>query len=61
MSIISKKDKCKHCGKDFTVFIESLPSKMDEKRESYYCCPYCDKIVDTIWLQGNEEVLCKKI
>lgn len=61
MSIMSKNDKCKHCGKEFIVIVESLPSKMDEKRESYYCCPYCEKVVDTIRLQGSEEVFCKKV
>lgn len=61
MSLNSNEKKCKHCGKTFKVVIETLPSKMDDKRESYYCCPYCDKVVDTIRLQGNEEVFCKKI
>lgn len=55
------KEKCKHCGKNFKVVIETLPSKMDDKRESYYYCPYCEKAVDTVRLQGNEEVHCEKI
>lgn len=57
----STKEKCNHCGKEFNVIVESLPSKMDDKRESYTYCPYCDKVVDAIRLQGNEEVFCKKI
>ena len=53
--------KCENCGKTFKVIIEIFSSNIDDKRESYYCCPYCDKVVDTIRLQGNEEVFCKKI
>lgn len=61
MSWKSNDEKCKHCGKVFKLIIDVLPTKMDEKRETYYCCPYCEKVAGTIRLQGDEEVICKKI
>lgn len=61
MSWNSKEEKCKFCGKVFKVVVEILPSKLDDKRESYYYCPYCEKVAGTIRLQGNEEVFSKKI
>lgn len=61
MNLKSNEEKCKHCGKMFELVIDVLPAKMDEKRESYYCCPYCGEVASTIRLQGDEEVYCKKI
>ena len=61
MSWKSNEEKCSYCEKTFKIIIEALPSKMDVRRESYYCCPYCEKVAGTIILQGNEEVTCKKI
>ena len=61
MSWNSKEEKCKYCGKTFKVVIETLPSKMDDKRDSHYYCPYCEEVVGTIRLQGNEEMFCEKI
>ena len=50
MFLKSNEEKCKHCGKTFKLVIDVLPAKMDEKRESYYCCPYCGEVAGTIRL-----------
>ena len=55
------KEKCPACGKEFILSIERWPSKMDDKRDSYYCCPYCEKVVNNIRLMGNEEMRTCKI
>ena len=55
------KDICSVCGKAFTVSIERFASKVDEKRNSYYCCPYCNNVVRNITLMGNEEIYTYKI
>lgn len=60
MSYHYTEEACKFCGKTFKVTIETLPSKMDDKRESCYYCPFCEKFSGTVRLQGNEEVVCKK-
>lgn len=57
----SKTDICNSCGKSFKVTINTIPSKLDDKRESYYCCPHCHQVVGTLKLSANEEVCCKKI
>ena len=56
----TKMVQCKYCGKSFKIVVETIPSTMDDKRDSYYYCPYCEKVVGTIRLQGNEEVFCEK-
>lgn len=61
MSKTISKDICAVCGKEFKVSIEHLASKADDKRKSYYCCPYCNNIVRNITLRGNEEVCTYKI
>ena len=48
-------EKCKKCGKTFRVVIIRYPTKMDDKRNSFYCCPYCNSTYD-IQLLGNEDV-----
>ena len=61
MSWKSNEEKCKYCGEIFKVVTDVLPTKMDEKRETYYCCPYCGEKAGIIRLQGDEEVICKKM
>lgn len=48
-------EKCNHCGNVFIKRMIYYPSNLDEKHESYYCCPYCGKGF-SIHLRGNEDV-----
>jgi len=50
---------CPSCGKEFIKRTVRYPSKVDDKRDSYYCCPYCNKSWD-IHLMGNEDVMTFK-
>lgn len=54
---------CPVCGKKYGVKYIILPSKLDDKRESYYCCPYCesDRSCVNVRLLGNQEVESYKI
>ena len=55
-----EKHNCIVCKKDFIVVWKTLPTKMDDKRDAYYLCPYCDKKYE-VRLLGNEEVDSEKI
>lgn len=55
MKEIKTQELCPHCNKVFILNIKTIPSKLDEKRETYYLCPYCDMPAGNILLQGNEE------
>ena len=46
-----EKKKCEKCGKDFQLKWIYYPTKLDEKRKSYFVCPYCGNItnVHIIW------------
>ena len=48
-------ETCPSCGKEFIKRTIRYPSKVDDKRDSYYCCPYCNKS-NGIHLMGNEDV-----
>ncbi len=56
-----EKKKCKNCGEKFEVFKEQLIAKMDDKRKSYYSCPYCNEVCESVYLHGNEEVVTRKL
>ena len=56
-----EKHTCVHCKKDFIVVWKMLPSKMEDKRDSYYLCPYCRKEYKVNNLLGNEDVDSEKI
>ena len=55
-----EKTKCTKCGKEYNVILEKYPTKLDDKRETYYNCPYCNNIIK-IQLNGDEEVHTEKI
>ena len=55
-----ERQTCISCKKDFMVIWKTLPSKMDDKRDTYYLCPYCDKKYE-VRLLCNEEVDTEKI
>lgn len=54
---------CKECNRKYRVKIITYPSNVDEKRDSYYCCPYCEssKSFVSIRLSGREDVVTEKI
>lgn len=56
----TEKKTCPQCKRDFIVVWQYLPSKMDDKRESYYCCPYC-KHATSVYLLADEEVETREI
>lgn len=56
-----KQDTCPSCGKTFSFYIEDMPTKMDNKRETYYDCPYCNVVCGYLILRGNEEVYHLKV
>ena len=55
-----EKHNCIVCKKDCMVVWITYPSKLDEKRDSYYLCPYCNEKYD-VHLLGNEDVDSEKI
>lgn len=55
------KKVCDKCKKEFIVRFLKYPCKLDEKRESYITCPYCQNVVETIYLDANEEIIELKI
>ena len=55
-----EKKKCTKCGKEFELKWIYYPTKLDEKRESYYDCPYCGNIT-RVHLNGDEDVETYKI
>ena len=61
MGKVDSNQHCPYCDEYFTLYIESYPSKIDDKRESYFVCPYCNQLVGKIFLQGNEEVESYKL
>lgn len=46
---------CIECKKTFVLITTIYPSKIDDKRNSCYECPYCKKLYDIVLL-GNEDV-----
>lgn len=54
-------ETCNQCGKKFEVDYIIYPCNMEGRRESYITCPYCDSFVRYIHLNGNEDILEKKI
>lgn len=50
-----EKKTCTACKKDFIVVWKTYSSKLDDKRDSNYYCPYCNKEYE-VRLLGNEEV-----
>ena len=58
---MQNKQACPNCKKTFILKIETLPSKMDDKRKSYYFCPYCNYKINDICLAANEEVWTYKL
>ena len=59
--INTKQDTCSSCGKVFSCYIEVVPTSLDDKRETYYACPYCNAVCGTLLLNGNEEVYTHKL
>ncbi len=53
-----KFDVCRKCGKKYIVEYTQYPSKVDDKREGYYICPYCktDESIVRVHLLGNEDI-----
>jgi DNA-directed RNA polymerase subunit RPC12/RpoP len=51
---------CSVCKKDFMLVWTTYISKLDDKREGYYNCPYCNTEY-SVRLLGNEEVESEKI
>lgn len=47
---------CPKCNKDFIVEWTTYHSNVDDKRESYISCPYCNAEVEKIKLHGNEDI-----
>ncbi len=52
--------RCEECGKEYIKRIECYPSNVDEKRESYYVCPWCNHVIEKVYLRGNEEIYTYK-
>lgn len=50
---------CSKCKNMFVLIHKYYPSRLDDKRESYYVCPYCGNET-RIFLQGNEDVDTRK-
>lgn len=57
----NSREICPRCNKKFSKSIKCFPSKIDDKRVTYYACPYCNQVVSNISLAGNEEVYTYKI
>ena len=55
-----EKKNCVICKKDFNVVWTTFPSKMDDKRDGSYNCPYCNEEYK-VRLLGNERVESEKI
>lgn len=55
-----EKQTCTACNKEFMVVWKTYPSKLDDKRDSYYHCPYCNEVYE-VRLLGNEDVESEKI
>lgn len=52
--------KCSKCGKKFVLIYIKYSSNCDDKRDSYYCCPYCGDAT-MVHLLGTEDVDTRKI
>ena len=50
---------CDNCKKKFIKRLVIYPCKCDEKRDSFYVCPYCGRHY-SILLQGDEDVFAIK-
>ena len=55
-----ERQTCSACKKDFMLVWITYISKLEDKREGYYNCPYCNKEY-TVRLLGNEDVETEKI
>lgn len=53
-------EKCLSCGNSFQKIMSYWPSKVDDKRNSFYECPYCNHAY-SITLDKNEDVSTQKI
>lgn len=60
MIIKSEKEKCQKCGNWYIVDWILYPTKLDDKRDTFYNCPYCKNIIN-VYLKGNEDVETRKI
>ena len=60
LNVRKEKKSCVACKKDFYVVWITLASKMDDKKDDEYKCPYCGKKYEVILL-GNEMVESEKI
>lgn len=47
---------CEKCDNKFIKKIIRYPIKCDDKRDSYYTCPYCNQVYP-IHLMGDEDVI----
>ena len=50
---------CDNCNKKFKVVTIYHNSRVDENRESFYCCPFCG-FSFPIFLRGNEDVVARE-
>ena len=55
------KKLCQFCNNEFIVRILEYPSNCDDRRESYITCPYCNKVVENIHLDKNQDIMEFKI
>ena len=51
---------CPGCGKEFKEVTTYYPSKVDDRRNTWYKCPYCGYEFDII-AEGDEEIDAKPI
>lgn len=56
MSYKDKVEKCPKCGKEFIVRYLAYPSNLDDKRTSNIDCPYCNYLLESVRLAGNEDI-----
>lgn len=52
---------CKFCNKEFIARILDYPCNCDDRRDSYITCPYCDRVVENIRLEKNQDIIEFKI
>lgn len=50
---------CSKCRKEYRIVKIKYPSKLDEDRYSFYCCPYCGNDTE-VYLRGNEDIETEK-
>ena len=52
---------CAKCKKLFRIEYIRYPSNVDDKRDTYISCPYCNAFYSSIHLRGNEDIKEVKI